>query len=165
MGVDLAETPIKIREAERTDFKVRLHKEDLPWLPDNHHEVHLVRMRIGSGQFLFGSAIKGRPLVEAAQQLDEHRSEIANNLLYTHLPQFAEGYNPHVKIVENTKTRQPIFYIGNKGGQRVYFMRFGKIENMPVIVKIAVCDKARQLGVLEEITTDSRKRLKSIGVE
>lgn len=161
MGVDLAETPTKIREAERTDFKVRIHKEDLPWLPDSHHEVHLVRMRIGSDQFLFGSAIQGRSLVEAAQQLDKHRSEITNNMLYTHLPQFSEGYNPHVKLLSNSRTKQPVFYIGNRGGQRVYFMRFGKMDNIPVIVKIAACDKADQIDVLGVLTTLSRSQLKN----
>ena len=157
----VAEKLIRLRETERTDFKVGIHKSDLPWLPENYHESNLVQIRIGTSRFLFGSAVKGQLLTEAAQQMDEHRSEIANQLLHTHLPQFAEGYNPHVKVVDNPKTRQPIFYVGNKGGQRVYFMRFGNLDRMPVIVKVAACDKAREVDVLAEITTDSRKQIKA----
>lgn len=162
MGIDFAEKPTRLREAERTDFMVRLHRSDIPWLPENYHEAHLVKMRIGASQFLFGSAIKGRTLVDVADQLDEHRSEISNNLLHTHLPQFAQGYNPHVKLLDNTRTRQPIFYIGNKGGQRAYFMRFGQLDNMPVIVKIAVCDKAQQSQVLSTLTYASKKHNKKV---
>lgn len=161
METAVEEKPAGIREVERTDLKIRLSKHDLPWLSEGIFEPHLVKIKIGSSQLLFGSAIKSPLLVEAAKSLDAHRSQICNNLLYTHLAQYAEGYNPHVKVVEDTRTRQPIFYVSNKGGQRVYFMRFGNIDNMPVIIKIAVCDKSRQTDVLSVITTNSRRQIKS----
>ena len=162
MGADIAvaEKPLKLREAERADAKVRIHKTDLPWLPGGFHEAHLIKMRTGNQEFLFGSAIIGRALTDAANQLDAHRSEICNNLLYTHLPSFAAGYNPKVATLAHAITNKPIFYIWNKGGQRVYFMRFGNLDRMPIIVKIAACDKANQTDVLSVLTDQSRKQIK-----
>lgn len=162
MAVDLAEGPTKLREVDRTDYSYRLDKSDLPWLDAESHQVSLVRMRVGASVFLFGSAINSKRLVDAASELDEHRSEITNNLLYTHLPQFAEGYNPHVTMLENSSTRLPIFYVKNNGGQRVYFMRFGRLDNMPIIIRIAACDKASQTEVLSTLTTMSRRMVRQL---
>lgn len=162
MGVDIAvaEKPIRLRETERTDFKVRLHKSEIAWLAEEFHDTQLVKMRVGKQEFLFGSAILGQTLTYAASKLDEHRSEICNNMLYTHLPSFAQGYNPKVSPLEHGITNKPIFYIGNKGGQRVYFMRFGNLDRMPIIVKVAVCDKANQADVLAILTDQNRKQIK-----
>ena len=163
MGADVAvaERPIKLRETERTDARFRLQKSEVPWLPEEYYEAPLVRMRVGSSQFLFGSAIRGQALVDAANQLDSHRSQICNNLIHTHVPSYAEGYNPHVTLVKNSRAKFPTFEIRNKGGQRVFFMRLAdNLDNMPVIVKIAVCDKAREKQVLTTITTDSKKSIK-----
>lgn len=156
MAIDVAEVPTKVRETERTDFKVRLHRNDIPWLPEDHHDVHLVQMRLGKGQFLFGSAVKGKTLVSAAEQMGSQKSEKANRMLYSHLPQFADGFNPNVVMVKNAVTRQPIFYLKASTGERVYFMRFGKIDNMPVIVKIAACNKTQESKVMAAITSESR---------
>ncbi len=161
METAIAEKPTRLRGAERANAGRIIYKSDLPWLPEQEHEVHLIKIRTGKKGFLFGSAIRGRKLVEAASQLDTHRSNICNNLLYTHLSQFAEGFNPHVKMVQNPRTRQPIFYVSNEGGQRVYFMRFGNLDFMPIIIKIATCDKATQTDVLATITTDSLKQIKA----
>src|SRR3989344_2017201 len=156
----VAEAPRKTPEVARTGKSITIRKEDIPWLETPAHKVELVTMRHGSVEFLFGSAIQSKRLREAARQLDGHRSDICNNLLYSHLPQYSEGFHPKVTPVKNSVTRQPMFEIGNKGGQRVFFMRFGKIEGKPVIVKIAVCDKARENKVLSQITTESRKSIK-----
>jgi len=163
MGADIAvaEKPAKLRESERTDFRVRLQRSEVPWLPEEYYEAHLVRMRVGSSQFLFGSAIRSQKLIDAANQLDAHRSQICNNLIYTHVPSYADGYNPHIKLVKKSRAIFPTFEIGNKGGQRVFFMRLAdNLDNMPVIVKIAVCDKAQEKQVLATITTDSKKSIK-----
>jgi len=162
MGADVAvaEKPVKLRETERTDSKVRLLRSEIPWLPEEYYEAHLVKMRVGSHNFLFGSAIRSKPLIAAANQLDAHRSEICNKLLYSHLPQFTEGYHPKVRLVKNHRSKQPIFEIDNNGGQRVFFIRFNNLDNMQVIVRIAVCDKAMEDEVLSVITTDSRKFIK-----
>ena len=163
MGADvaIAEKAVKLRETERTDLKVRLEKSAVPWLPEEYFETHLVRMRVGSSQFLFGSAIRGRALVDAANQLDTHRSQICNNLINTHLPSHTDSFNPHVRRVKNSRAIFPTFEIGNPGGQRVFFMRLAdSFDRLPVIVKIAVCDKARENQVLATITTDSKKSIK-----
>ncbi len=77
-------------------------------------------------------------------------------MLYSHLPQFAEGFNPNVYMLKNAASRMPIFYLKNGTGERVYFMRFGKIDNMPVIVKIAACNKAQEPKVMGVIADESR---------
>lgn len=155
-----AEAPRKSPEVKRGGHFITINQSDIPWLETPAHKVELVTMRHGSVEFLFGSAIQSKRLLEAAKQLDEHRSEICNNLLYSRLPQYAEGFHPKVTTLKNTVTRQPIFEIGNNGGQRVFFMRFGKIESRPVIVKVAVCDKATEDKVLSVLTTDSKKFIK-----
>lgn len=160
MGIDLAEMPTKLREVERTDFQVRIGKDELPWFPEDN-DVHLVKIKVGISKFLFGSSVQSKGLVDIASKLDSHRSNIANNLLQTHLPQFSDGFNPHVRTLNQTVTRHPIFYVSNNGGQRVFFMRFGKIDNMPVIVRIAVCDKTDQVKTLKILTNESKKHLKA----
>src|SRR3990167_10127313 len=156
----VTEAPRKTPEVQRGSHSIRINQNDIPWLETPTHRVELVTMRHGSVEFLFGSAIQSKRLLEAARQLDGHRSDICNNLLYSHLPAYAEGFHPRISTVTNVRTRQPIFEIGNKGGQRVFFMRFGRIEGRPVIVKVAVCDKARENKVLSQITTESKKYIK-----
>lgn len=163
MGADVAvaEKPVRFRETERTDLKVGLQKSKVPWLPEEYYEIPLVKMRIGSTQFLFGSAIRSQSLIDAANQLDSHRSQICNNLIYTHLPSYVEGFNPRVRQVKNRRAAFPTFEIGNNGGQRVFFMRLAdSFDNMPVIVKIAACDKSTEGQVLATITTDTKKTIK-----
>lgn len=160
MSTLTAELPVSAKEVTRSNSAITLSRADLPWLPAENVRVPLVNFAANGREFLFGSEISDKDLVKAASHLDAHRSEICNNLLHTHLPEFAEGYSEHVKVVANHRSRQPIFYAGNKGGQRVYFMRFGKIDGKPVIVKVAVCDKARQEDVLVVLTGQSRRQIK-----
>lgn len=163
MGADIAvaEKPVKLRETERTDLKVRLQRGEVPWLPEDYHEAQLVRVRVGSSQFFFGSAIRGQKLIDAASQLDAHRSQICNSLIYTHVPSYTDGFNPNVRLLKNSRAKFPIFEIGNKGGQRVFFMRLtDNLDYLPVIIKIAACDKAKENQVLATITTDSKKTIK-----
>lgn len=149
-----------VKEVVRTRYSLTLTRGELPWLPTEFKEVNLVKVKYGNVETFLGSEISNRDLIDAANQLDLHRSEIANNMLHTHLPQFIEGFNPHVKALDNTRTKQPIFYLSNAGGQRIYFMRFDNKEGIPVIVKVAVCDKATQANVLLVLTTDSKSQLK-----
>ena len=158
----VAEAPRKTPEVARTGKSITIRKEDIPWLETPVHKVELVTMRHGSVEFLFGSAVEGKKLKKAAGRLNEYRSELCNQLLNSHLPQFAEGFHPRVSTLGNAITHQPIFYVGNNGGQRLYFMRFGRIENKPVIVKIAVCDKSDQGQVLSVLTDQSKKVIKKV---
>ncbi len=155
------EVAVASREVVNTGRKITINKAELPWLPTQTQEVPLVGIRFGGSELLFGSTISNKALIEAASSLNPRNSEIANNLLYTHLSQYAEGRLPHAKFMDDSKSSKPVFYIGNKSGIRVYFMRFGKIEDKPVVIKVAVCDKSRQLEVLEQLTTNDRKRLKA----
>lgn len=145
--------------------------ENMPWLqswltePGSKLEVNLVRITLTGSheQLLFGSFIKGDVLTKAAQQLDEHRKTIADALLYTHIPEVVrQNYSNHVSVLINQVSDKPIFYFANKGGQRVYFMRF-QSGDLPVIIRIAICDKSNQIAVLGELTDESHKRIKYLG--
>lgn len=166
MGIDstaIAEKPIALRETERTDHNVRLLKAEVPWLPEDYCDTNLVKVRIGKTQFFLGSAIKGRALVDSANQLDTHRNKICDNLLNTHLPSHIEGSNPHIKRVKNARSKFPTFEIGNRGGQRVFFMRVAdSLDKFPVLIRVAVCDKATERYVLSTITTDSIKTINRV---
>lgn len=158
----VSELPSGFTEVQHTDQSFKLTQAEIPWLGSNAETVPLVKVGIqGGGEFYLGSAIKEKRLVQAADQLDKHRSEISNNLLYTHLPEFVtRGHNPYIRVVANARTDRPIYYVGNKSGQRAYFMRFDKLQGIPVIIRTAVCDKNMEGVVLGVITTASHKRIK-----
>jgi hypothetical protein len=138
----------------------------LPWL-SNEQEIPLVRVRLaGTGQvFHFGSAIRGKRLQDAATALDERRNRVVDQLFYSRIPDLiTSGFAHSAKVLENRTTDDPIYYFGNKSGQRVYFMKFnGEQRELPLILRIAVCDKANQSDVLSVLTTQDRKRIKYKG--
>lgn len=150
-----------------TPKKLEVTPQDLRWL-EKEEKVNLVLVTLGTSsqqQFYFGSLIRGKKLVESANQLTEGQERNANNLLYARLPDMIQrGYSPHSNTLSNPFTRQrPIIYFANPGGQRVYVVRFGEIEGIPAIIRIAVCDKAQQAKVLSVLTNSSHKEAKQKG--
>lgn len=139
-----------------------LTPDTIPWIREAR-VVNLARVTLESGNaFLLGNMIEG-DLKIAANALDKHRSEICNNLFYTNIPDVIDQqYSETVSVLTNHRTRDRIYYMGNPGGQRVYFMRFSQGDT-PVILRIAVCDKAQQLDVLRVISNDSIKQIKKRG--
>ncbi|MBI2314802.1 hypothetical protein HYU93_01965 [Candidatus Daviesbacteria bacterium] len=118
----------------------------------------------GNRQFYLGSYIRHRVLLEATENLTGEQSDSVNQLFYSCLPDIVRNnYNPKVKTVENPHGGVSIFYRGNRAGQRAYFMRFDSINGLPVIVKVAVCDKERQGLVLSVLTTQEHKNIKKLG--
>lgn len=160
--MEVSELPSGFEEVRRTDQRLELTKADLPWLPEEKTAIPLVRIRLeGGNEFYLGSAIKEKRLRIAANQLDQHRSQLTNSLLYSHVPDLViRGHNPYIRIVNNARSERPIYYVGNRGGQRVYFARFDKLQGIPVIIRIAVCDKNMEEVVLSVITIASHKRIK-----
>lgn len=157
--------PSGFERVESTKHSLVIGQTDLPWLDSNPIRVSLAEITLkGDGQkLLFGSAIYGKELTEAANQLDKHRSRIANNLFYSHIPDFIRSsHHPYIKVIHDATTERPIYNVYNKGGQRVYFMRFDRLQGIPVIIRIAVCDKDREAKVLGVITTASHKRIKQL---
>lgn len=156
--------PSSFQEVRKSEQSLAVSQKDLPWLEQESHSIPLVEITLAGSdrqRFFYGSAILGKALVEAAKQLDKHRSGITNNLLYSHLPEFIRSNNhPYIKLVHDPATERPIYNVYNKGGQRVYFMRFDKLQGIPVIIRVAVCDKDRQAQVLGMITTRSHKVIK-----
>lgn len=150
--------------ARRSGKSLELTRGELPWLPEKE-QINLVLVRAGGDgkEFLYGSAIRGHALRSAADQLDEHRSQLVNNLFYTHLPDFIEGRSAHISVLTHERTPRKIYYVGNPGGQRGYFIRFDNLEGKPVIIRVAVCDKSQQLKVLEVLTTMPPKFIKKLG--
>lgn len=148
------EIPSGFEEVSGTDKKIEIYRDDLPWLEANKKaNLAMITLKGTQDRFYFGSLIEGKELVDAANQLDRHRSEIANHVLYSQLPDLIRnGFNTRVNKVKDGITSRPIFYVGNPGGQRVYFMRFDNLDGNPVIIRIAVCDKSRQIQVLKVLT-------------
>ena len=155
--------PSGFKEVRRSGQILVISQEDLPWLGQQSLAVSLAEITLvgGGEKFLYGSAIYGKDLVDAAGQLDEQRSTVANQLFYSHLPEFIrKGCHPYIKGVDSRLTDRPIYNVYNRGGQRVYFMRFDRLQGLPVIIRIAVCDKAREIQVLGVITGSSHKTIK-----
>lgn len=149
--------------------RIIVPRTEIPWLDKEEESIQLARIKIVGGQdFYLGSIIRGKKLTAAANALDEHRSRISNNLLNTAIAEYIRtGFNPSIKIVDNKITRNNIYYTGNQGGQRVYFMRMDKFlrpgDKLPIIVRIASCDKAQQNDVLSVITSSTHRQNKRLG--
>ncbi|MBI2051990.1 hypothetical protein HYT33_04505 [Candidatus Roizmanbacteria bacterium] len=144
-------------EKVRRGRKLKITKDELPWLPEKEEAIKLFLVEIrGGGSFFLGSAVRGKRLLEAANQLDERRNRVVDNMLHTVLPGFIrDKHHPAVRPIEYARTSRPIQVTGNESGQRAYFMRFPDIGGKPVIIRLAVCDKARQEHVLAELSTES----------
>lgn len=141
--------------------KITIDRREIPWFVSETEDVQLKRRTLTDGtEFFLASVIRGRKLEDAANQLDRHRKQITDNLFNSALPDFIRGHNTNVRSVDGPITRKPIHVVGNPGGQRVYFMRFGSIEGLPIILRLAVCDKARQSEVLSVLTGTSISKIR-----
>jgi len=158
--------PSGFKEVKKADTTLQVTPDEIPWLrKDAAVNLVLITMKDSmNSQLYFGSAIRGKVLVGAANNMSEHQKNITDNLLYAHLPDIAE-----TKVIRfaqrlvNAITDRPIFYFANKGGQRVYFIRLADIDNVPLIVRIGVCDKTDQAEVLTILTTKDYKDIKRFG--
>lgn len=152
----------------KSDWQLKVKSDFLPWLPTRtkegrpilEHRLQLTEIVLSGGtRFYLGSLIAGDELVEAANSLDKHRSQIVNKMFYAHLPGFLRK-DPVAKRLDDAVTKEPIYYFSNKGGQRVYFIGSGEKQGKPVIIRIAVCDKSEQAGVLGVLTINNQTYLR-----
>ena len=145
-----------------TSQVLNLTPEDLPWLK-KAEKITLSEVVIPGSEhkkYYYGEAIRER-LVQPASQLTPKQKGSIISLLSTHLPELVtRGFSSHAKLIVNRATERPIYYLGNIAGQRVYFMRMGNLDELPVIIQVAACDKAQQDEVLRVLTTKDRKDIK-----
>ena len=164
------------REVIGTDRNLVLDNLDMPWLPPDKSGskisiVPLVLAVMQNGEsFYFGSAIRGKNLMEQANKLTEADSERGNKLFYAEVQRFLQD-SMVTRILDNPITkssdipvqrRRNILYASNGGGAvRVYFMRMNDIDNKPVIIKIAISlGKGSEIDVLSTLTTEDKKTIK-----
>lgn len=150
------------KESISTGKTITLTRKELPWLR-KAEEIRLALVTLSDTvekKFYFGSAIKEK-LIAPAEALTADQNRHADTLLYTYLPDFVRRKLDLVSRLSNPVTNYPIYYLGNTQGLRVYFVESGKIEGLPVILRIAVCDKAEQDEVLSVLTKSSRSFNKS----
>lgn len=164
------------REVRGTERNLVMDQLDIPWLPAGNEgkrltivPLALVVMQNGES-FYYGSAIRGKELVEAAQQMTSGESEKGNKLFYAEVQRYLQDSkvtrtldNPRTKSSDvPVQRRKDIHYASNGGGAvRVYFMRLGDIDNKPVIVRIAVSSgKPSEIDVLSVLTTEDKKTIK-----
>jgi hypothetical protein len=160
-----AKLPSGFKEVRQAKEKIKLLIEQFPWLEEDL-DINLVDITLAGSDnkhFLFGSAIKANiTLLEAADQLDERRKRVVDNMLYTQLPTFIDqGHTPSIRQISNPRSETTVYVTGNTSGQRVYFTRLDKIDDKPVIVRLAICDKSKEEEVLGQLTSDSKKVIKA----
>lgn len=166
---EVSELPSGFSEIRQAERQLHITQTDIPWLPKakKEQDINLVHVRlVGGGEFYFGNTIRDDRLIIAAESLDAgglNRSQIANQMLYSRLPTFIrDGHHPGIRPVYNARTEWAMYEAGNGNGERVFFVRtrLDKLQDIPVIIRVAVCDKSMERVVLGVITTSSKKRIK-----
>lgn len=115
-------------------------------------------------QFLYGSIIEGRKLKEALTQMSKADLKSAEDALFVQLAELMQtGQGPDVQKVHHHITKRPIFETGNQDGQRVYFMRFGRLQGIPVIIRIAAGNKKMFAQIFSEIAGEDTKTARKGG--
>lgn len=151
-----------IRGVEKSYTEIAINKEDIPWMEDASMTLALDRMTLAttkSEQFLYGDCVQVKDALRKAYgQLDVRGRRIVDSLLFTHLAKIVQdGDSSFALTLTDPVFKKKIQYFGNNGGQRVYFMRLNSVFGLPVIIRIAACDKARQAQVLGVVSTLPRR--------
>src|SRR5579884_1538442 len=134
--------------------KLSISREQIPWMRDENEELSLVKITTDEGQeFYLGSLVTGKKLIDVANQLSPEQNEIANGIFYRALPDIIHNRtNRFIRPIREPKTEEKIMYVHNIPGQRVYYIRFGQEDGIPVIIRLAVCNKAQEDDVLSVIS-------------
>lgn len=153
-----------IAASEMAAKPVVLGTEDLPWL---NEPVELTAAAVTMKDetcppFLVASALgTSDRLVDAAQGMTEGQRENTDNMFWSRIGNFVkDGYHPRIETMPKPSTEEPIHVMRNNGGQRVYFTFRKTDEGMPVVVRLAVCDKNKQKQVMKMLSgaTDKENR-------
>lgn len=157
-----SELPPGFREVTAADsMMLRVTNQDLPWLKDKDNSaVRLAKVILKNGSgFYLGSAVRGK-LTGLVENNFRHNPELnaeANSLFYSRLPGFVGNEWGDIRTIRHPVSQRQIYYVANKGGIRVYFMRFENQGKYPVIVRIAACaNKRQEYDLIRVITTDDK---------
>jgi hypothetical protein len=144
-------------EAIRQPFV--LTEADMPWLKEDT-AFGLTKCTLQSGkEFLLGSALRThKDLVSAAEAMTEQQQSNCNNMFYSRVAGMVDG-NMNAQNTDsfpNPATTFPIRVLRNKGGQRVYFgMLRDQATDMPIVLRLAACDKNKQAQVTRVLNEQS----------
>lgn len=152
-GIELAsKTHLRFEKVQHTDEVLVLDRGEIPWLPKNENItlIHLTLVtRKVSGQnqeFYIGSAIRGKTLVSAAQELHRtNKALLADKLFYAATERLLDGQLGEKDRIRNPRTKEKaahgrdIWYTGNSNAVRIYFMEFDRRNGKRVIIRVAAC--------------------------
>lgn len=139
---------------------VQITSRDIPWMgKEEKSDVQLAAVTLEDGRkFYIGNAVRGRlrDVVEEGFGKDKKRNEVANELFYKRLQAFFQGDGSRIGTVQRPSTTRQIYYVGNREGIRVYFMRLEDRKGIPVIIRIGACAHKNQEGKILKVISDER---------
>lgn len=154
---DKDKLPPGYETVKRNGKSVRLGEQELPWLNGKEEiKVPLVEVKLAGGKrFLLGSAVSSHnTLVEEASQVANKPGgqEKANAVFYHAARLVIEGDPKNVARLQHPVSDKPTYYGKALTGERTYFIKVDDIDGIPVIIKVASCDKNGQARVLRVIS-------------
>lgn len=161
-------SPLGIKERIPFNQGLSVDRTEIPWLETSEVNVPLELMTLATTkgeQFLYGSLIQGKKLKEALKQIvDANQLRSADDALLVQLSEFAQTRSfKDCQKVHNRRTKKEILETGNQDGQRVYFIRFDNIQNIPVIIRIAAGNKTKMKEIFSVITNQTRRDTRRMG--
>ncbi|TSC63990.1 MAG: hypothetical protein G01um101493_275 [Microgenomates group bacterium Gr01-1014_93] len=155
---------------KRSGRTARISVDELPSLPNTRDgkpidsyavPLDIVRVRGSRNEAYIGTLIAGKDIVKAAVRLGPQQRRQADTTFYSHLAGQIDGHGAADRVkVKGIK--RPILYFKNTGGVRVYFMEFDKLDQKPVIIRVAICYKNEQVSILAKLTNIPSAQLKSM---
>lgn len=159
--------PHGIKEKVRYFQRLIVGRSEIPWLETDEVKIPLDLMTLATTkgeQFLYGSLIEGKKLNKASEQMTDPERRSADDALFVQLSELIQtGQVRDVEMVHNHISRRPIFETGNKNGQRVYFMRFDRLQGIPVIIRVAVGNKSMMKRIFSVITPENNRQIRKGG--
>lgn len=138
--------------------------ETLPWAREILR-LPIAECRLQSGEtFYLASAVSAHSdLQKAAEGMSEDQRQSTDNMFYSRLPEYIQrGFSVAIEKVPKPTTKETLLAAKNIAGQRVYFARFDLLldtedkdtnpQTLPVIVRLAACDKNRQKLVMKHLS-------------
>lgn len=151
--------------AEQLQANAFVDQRALPWL-DEPYGLSIANCGIEGGKtFLVASAIGSHPrLIAAAEGMTDKQRHITDNMFYARIASYIEsGYASNVETLPKAVTTFPIHVMRNNGGQRVYFgvPRLDIAgDDVPVVLRLAVCDKNKQSEVMKVLSASSPREIR-----
>lgn len=142
-------------------------RNEIPWLEAGEANVPLELLTLAttrSEKFLYGSLIEGKKLNKALDQMSETELKSCDDALFIQISELIQtGQAKDVEKVHNHISKRPIFETGNQNGQRVYFIRFNRLQGFPVIIRIAAGNKSMMRTIFSVIATENYRQIRKGG--